>query len=124
MKPQDAAAGEDRLCLDGCSLHAMTMLCYVYSQGSVPCCCINFLDQNVCVECVARAGGGACVCVWSVWLGLVEVRVCVCSSGRVLAGGVAGAYTAVGAHETDCVLVCRLLVEEQKMGCLGRGAGT
>ena len=57
MKPQDAAAGEDRLCLDGCSLHAMTMLCYVYSQGSLPCCCINFLDQNVCV-CVC-----VCVCV-------------------------------------------------------------
>ena len=55
MKPQDAAAGEDRLCLDGCSLHTMTMLCYVYSQGSLPCCCVNFLNQNVCV-CV-------CVCV-------------------------------------------------------------
>ena len=40
-------------CLDGCSLHRMTMLCYVYSQGSLSCCCVNFFDQNVCV----------CVCV-------------------------------------------------------------
>ena len=56
MKPQDAAAGEDRLCLDGCSLHAMTMLCYVYSQGSLPCCCVNFLDQNVCVTLACVTG--------------------------------------------------------------------
>ena len=69
MKPQDAAAGEDRLCLDGCSLHAMTMLCYVYSQGSLPCCCVNFLDQNVCV-CVC-----ACVCVCT---GNVMHNVCKC----------------------------------------------
>ena len=27
----------------------MTMLCYVYSQGSLPCCCVIFFDQNVCV---------------------------------------------------------------------------
>ena len=31
------------------------MLCYVCSQGSLPCCCVNFFDQNVCV----------CVCIIS-----------------------------------------------------------
>jgi len=51
------------LCLDGCSLHAMTMLCYVCSQGSFPCCCFSFsIKMCVCV----------CVCVF------VCVCVCVC----------------------------------------------
>ena len=38
------------LCLDGCSLHAMTMLCYVCSQGSFPCCCFSF-SIKMCVGC-------------------------------------------------------------------------
>ena len=40
------------LCLDGCSLHAMTMLCYVCSQGSFPCCCFSFSIKMCVCTCV------------------------------------------------------------------------
>jgi len=49
------------LCLDGCSLHAMTMLCYVSSRVHFPAAVLVSQSNCVCV-CVCVC---VCMCVWS-----------------------------------------------------------